>query len=114
MVLKFFPADSARMLSEIHAYRALQPVQGSAIPQCIGVFTVGGFRGYALGLCAVDGVTLRQHFGTEVPSIELFRLVWSQLRAMHDCGVAHMDVRAENILIKHDRSVVIIDFSTSL
>jgi len=113
IVLKFFPADSARMLSEIHAYKALQPLQGSAVPQCIGVFTVDGFKGYALGLCVVDGVTLQQHFETEAPSIELFCSVWSQICAVHDCGVAHMDVRAENILIKHDRSVVIIDFDHS-
>jgi tRNA A-37 threonylcarbamoyl transferase component Bud32 len=33
---------------------------------------------------------------------------------MHNCGIAHMDVRAENILIKHDRRVVCIDFSVSL
>jgi len=114
IILKFFPADSARMLSEVHAYKALQPLQGSAVPECIGVFTVDDFNGYALGLSVVDGAILRQHFETKAPSIELFRSVWSQLRAVHDCGVAHMDVRAENILIKHDQSVVIIDFSMSL
>jgi len=114
MVLKFFPADSAKMLSEILAYKALEPVQGSTVPQFIGVFTVDGFSGYALGLCAVDGVTLQEHFETEAASIELFRSAWSQLCVVHDCGVAHRDVRAENILIKHDRSVVIIDFDLSL
>jgi hypothetical protein len=114
IMLKFFPADSVRLRSEIHAYEALLSLQGSAVPQCIGVFAVDGFMGYALGLCAVDGVTLRQHFATEAPSIELFRSVWSQLCAIHNYGVAHMDVRAENILIKHDRSVVFIDFSISL
>ena len=114
IVLKFFPADSAKMLSEILAYKALKPVQGSAVPQFVGVFTIDGFRGYALGLCAVDGVTLRQYLEIEVANIQLFRSVWSQLRAVHDCGVAHMDVRAENIIIKHDLSVVIIDFDLSL
>ena len=114
VVLKFFPADSARMLREILAYNALQPIQGSTVPQFIGVFTVDSFSGYVLGLCAVDGVTLREHFETEAASIELFRLVWSQLCAVHDCGVAQMDVRVENIIIKHDRSVVIIDFDNSL
>jgi hypothetical protein len=32
MMLKSFPADSAQMLSEIHAYEALQSLQGSAVP----------------------------------------------------------------------------------
>ena len=114
IILKFFPVDSAQLLSEIYAYAALQPLQESAVPQCIGVFTVDDFSGYALGLSAVDGATLRQYFETEAANIELFRSVWSQLRAVHDCGIAHMDVRAENIIIKYDRSVVIIDFSMSL
>jgi len=114
IMLKFFPVDSLRMMSEINAYQALQSLQGSVVPDFISVFAFDSFRGYALGLSAVDGMTLRQYFETEAPTIELFRLVWSQLRALHDCGVAHMDVRAENILIKHDGSVVFIDFSISL
>jgi len=114
IMLKFFPDDSVRMLSEINAYQALQSLQGSAVPQFISVFTVDGCSGYALGLCAVDGVTLKQYFENEAPTIELFRLAWSQLCTVHDCGVAHMDVRAENILIKYDGSVVFIDFSISL
>jgi len=114
IMLKFFPDDSVRMLSEINAYQALQSLQGSAVPQFISVFTVDGCSGYALGLRAVEGVTLRQYFENEAPTIELFHSAWSQLCAVHDCGVAHMDVRAENILIKYDGSVVFIDFSISL
>ena len=114
IVLKFFPPDSARMLSEILAYKALQQVQGSAVPEFIGVFAIEGFKGYALGLCPVDGVTLRQYFETNAPTMELFRSVLSQLDTVHDCGVAHRDVRVENILIRHDRSVVITDFDLSL
>ena len=95
LVFKFFPPDSARLLSEIFAYKALQPVQGSAVPKCLGDFTIDRYK-YALGLSAVDGVTLRQHLETEQPSME-----WSQLCAVYDCGIAHQDVRAENILMKH-------------
>ena len=114
IILKFFPVDSARLLSEINAYQALRSLQGSAIPQLIGVFIIDGFKGYALGIRAVDGVTLRRYFETKAPTIELFHLAWSQLCALHNCGVAHMDVRAENMLIKRDGSVVFIDFSISL
>ena len=114
IILKFFPVDSVRLLSEINVYQALRSLQGSAIPQFISVFIVDGFRGYALGIRAIDGVTLRRYFETEAPTIELFRSAWSQLCALHDCGVAHMDVRAENMLVKSDGSVVFIDFSISL
>ena len=114
IVLKFFPADSARMLSEILAYKALQRIQGLVVPEFIGVFVIEGFKGYALGLSAVDGVTLSEYFETNAPTMELFRSVLSQIRAIHNCGVAHLDVREENILIKRDQSTVVIDFDFSL
>jgi tRNA A-37 threonylcarbamoyl transferase component Bud32 len=74
--------------------------RGSAVPNFISVFAFDSFRGYALGLSAVEGMTLRQYFETEAPTIELLHLVWSQLRALHDCGVAHVDIQAENALIQ--------------
>jgi serine/threonine protein kinase len=114
IILKFFHADSVKLRSEIHAYETLQSLQGSTVPRCLGVFVIDGFGGYALGLCAVDGVTLRQRFATEGPSIELFRSVWSQLCTLHNLCVAHMDIRLENILIKNDQTVVFVDFSNSL
>jgi len=114
LVLKFFSADSARMLSEILAYKALQPLQGSAVPEFIGVFIIDGISGYALGIRVVEGVTLREFLEAQPPSIELFRSVWSQICAVHERGVAHMDVRDENILINRDGSVFIIDFGLSL
>ena len=114
MVLKFFPNDSATMMTEIRAYEALMPLQGCVVPRFISVFSVDGHRGRAIGLSAVEGITLRQHFKEEAPSIEFFRSVLDQLQAVHNCGVAHMDIRDENIIIKPDRSVVFIDFGNSL
>ena len=114
MVLKFFPNDSATMMTEIRAYEALMPLQGCVVPRFISVFSVEGHRGRAIALSVVEGITLRQHFKEEAPSIELFRSVLDQLQAIHNCGVAHMDIRAENIIIKPDRSVVFIDFGNSL
>ncbi|KAN0067019.1 hypothetical protein V8E54_014943 [Elaphomyces granulatus] len=114
MVLKFFPNDSATMMTEIRAYEALMPLQGCVVPRFISVFSVHGHRGRAIGLSVVEGITLRQHFKEEAPSIEFFRSVLDQLQAVHNCGVAHMDIRAENIIIKPDRSVVFIDFGNSV
>ena len=114
MVLKFFPNDSATMMTEINAYEALMPLQGCVVPRFLSVFSVEGHRGRAIGLSAVEGINLRQHFKEEAPSIELFRSVLDQLQAVHNCGVAHMDIRDENIIIKPDRSVVFIDFGNSL
>ena len=113
IALKFFPVDSARMLSEILAYKALQRIQGLVVPEFIDVFVIEGFKGYALGLSAVDGVTLNEYFETNAPTMGLFRSVLSQIRAVHDCGVAQLDVREENILIKRDQSAVVIDFDLS-
>ncbi|KAN0066722.1 hypothetical protein V8E54_015192 [Elaphomyces granulatus] len=114
MVLKFFPNDSATMMTEKRAYETLMPLQGCVVPRFISVFFVEGHRGQAIGLSPVEGITLRQHFKEEAPSIEFFRSVLDQLQAVHNCGVAHMDIRDENIIIKPDRSVVFIDFGNSL
>jgi len=114
IVLKYFPDDSATMMTEIRAYEALKPVQGCVVPRFISVFSVGGYRGRAIGISAVEGITLRQHFKEEAPSIEFFRSVLDQLQAVHNCGVAHKDIRDENIIIKPDRSVVFIDFGNSV
>jgi len=67
MVLKFFPNDSATMMMEIRAYEALMPLQGCVVPRFISVFFVDGHRGQAIGLSAVEGITLRQHFKEEAP-----------------------------------------------
>jgi len=114
IVLKYFPNDSARMMTEIRAYEALMPVQGCAVPWFISVFLVGGYRGRVIGLSAVEGITLRQHFKDEAPSVEFFHSVLDQLQAIHNCGVAHMDIRAENVIIKPDRSAIFIDFGNPL
>ncbi|KAN0072337.1 hypothetical protein V8E54_009266 [Elaphomyces granulatus] len=72
MVFKFFPVDSVKMRSEINAYKTLQSLQGSIVPRLIGAFVINGFRGYALGLSAVNVGNSLTALCKGV-SIELFR-----------------------------------------
>jgi len=50
----------------------------------------------------------------EKPDIPFSFSVWDQISLVHDHGVAHRDVRAENILVKKDGKITIIDFGHSV
>lgn len=61
-ILKLFPTDSAKMVSELRAYEVLKPLQGSVIPEFIGVFNLDCFDGLAIAYDAVDGITIEEFF----------------------------------------------------
>jgi len=84
----------------------LKPLQGSVIPEFIGVFNHNCFDGLAIAYDAVDGITVEGFFKMEKPDIPFFFSVWDQICLIHDHGVAHRDVRAENILIKKDGKII--------
>ena len=48
--IKFFPADSVRLRSEINAYETLKSLQGSVVPRCLGVFEINGFSGSSVSV----------------------------------------------------------------
>jgi hypothetical protein len=117
VVFKLFPEDSAKMITEMRSYEALHGLQGSVIPECIGVFTIDGFDGCALGFHAMSGITLQKHFEIEEPNVEnldLFRSIWRKIEQIHDCDVVHGDVRPENIWITGNGDVFIFDFDHAL
>ena len=104
------------MITEMRAYEALHDLQGSVIPECIGIFTIDVFDGCALGFHAMDGMTLQQHFEIEEPNVEidLFRSIWRKIEQIHNCHVVHGDVRPENIWITGNEDVFIFDFDHAL
>lgn len=113
-ILKLFPADSAKMVSELCAYEALKPLQGSVIPEFIGIFNLDCFDGLAIAYDAVDGITMEDFFKTEKPDIPFFFSVWDEIRRIHNHGIAHRDIRAENVLVGKDDKITILDFDHSV
>ena len=62
----------------------------------------------------VDGVTLRQHFsGRRWKLIEVLDLVVqivAALNAAHEAGITHRDVKPENVMVRKDHIVKVLDF----
>jgi serine/threonine protein kinase len=112
-ILKLFPADSAKMVSELRAYEALKPLQGSAIPEFIGIFNLDCFDGLAIAYDAVDGITAEEFFKVKKPDIPFYLSVWDEIRRIHNYGIAHRDIRAENVLVGKDDKITILDFDHS-
>jgi serine/threonine-protein kinase len=62
----------------------------------------------------VDGVTLEQHRPTDLLHIcEAFRQAAEGLRAMHQAGYVHADIKPNNIMLVKDDGVKLIDFGQS-
>ena len=95
------------MQNEVEIYKILANIQGKYIPklECYGYY--GG------GMCYVIGTTLR---GTALSNYKRItdqqRIMGLQaLRAIHDKGVLHNDIREENILLDNSvDGIYLIDF----
>jgi serine/threonine-protein kinase len=62
----------------------------------------------------VDGVTLEQHRPTDLLLVcELFRQAAEGLRAMHQAGYVHADIKPNNIMLTKTDGVKLIDFGQS-
>jgi len=59
----------------------------------------------------VDGPTLKRP--SDVPSPEFYRDLTDIVRAMHERGVAHGDLRNKNVLIDREGNPHVVDFSTA-
>jgi serine/threonine-protein kinase len=65
----------------------------------------------------VDGGDLASFIGTNLPPVEIARMIRqiaSALNAVHQSGVIHRDVKPENILLTRDRVPKLTDFGTAL
>jgi len=62
----------------------------------------------------VDGVTLEQHRPTDLLQIcEIFHQAAEGLRAMHQAGFVHADIKPNNIMLTQSDGVKLIDFGQS-
>jgi RIO-like serine/threonine protein kinase len=55
-----------------------------------------------------------QQFGAAIMDDEVEKNVKEAFDAIHKVGVLHGDIRRQNVMIREDRSVVIIDFEHSI
>lgn len=116
-VLHAGPADDtstwgeavARMLREARAAAALDH------PNVVGIFDLGEFEGVPyIAMEFVAGVPLRNLVGAPDVAVSQ-RIRWladvaRALAAAHDAGIIHRDVKPENVLVRKDGVVKVLDF----
>ena len=99
----------ARMMREARAAAALDH------PNVVGIFDLGDFEGAPfIAMEYVSGVTLRSLVGAADVSVSQ-RIRWitdvaRALAAAHEAGIIHRDVKPENVLVRKDGVVKVLDF----
>ncbi|KAG1793369.1 kinase-like domain-containing protein, partial [Suillus plorans] len=94
------------LMDEAQIYQELQPIHGSAVPTCRGVFSGAG----AMFLLMDDVGASPTSFMSL--SFDQRCGVLKSLRAIHRLGVIHNDLAASNIAIS-DSTAIILDFGQS-
>ena len=84
-------------------------------PNIITIYEVGAEGDtHFIATELVDGVTLRQHAaGGRLPlpeALDICAQVASALTAAHEAGIVHRDVKPENVMIRRDGYVKVVDF----
>lgn len=102
-------AWQARQFSLRREYRAYRRIQGvPGFPRCLGLF-----RGRHLAMEYIEGALLR-HTVPADPE-RFFRELRQTIKAMHERGVAHGDLKSrQNVLVARDGRPVIIDLGTAI
>jgi eukaryotic-like serine/threonine-protein kinase len=109
--------DSERLVSEFSArlLREARAVASLSHPNVVGIYDVGesGDRLY-LAMEYVVGATLRSLAATaDVPVARKLRWLVDIARALeiaHRAGLVHRDVKPENVMIREDGAVKVLDF----
>ena len=111
------PTDTGRMVGEFSArlLREARAVASLSHPNVVGIYDVGESQGRLyLAMEYVVGATLRSLAGdAEMPIARRLRWLVDVARALevaHRAGLVHRDVKPENVMIREDGVVKVLDF----
>ena len=116
VALKLLPADVAsdqqrmqRFVQEARTASALNH------PNIITIYEIGEFDStHFIATEFIDGLTLRQRMTKARlrmgEALDVASQVAAALSAAHAAGIAHRDVKPENIMVRHDGYIKVLDF----
>jgi predicted ATPase len=115
VALKFLPADCAGDPTWLGRFRR-EARTASALnhPHICTIYDTGECAGQPfLSMELIDGQTLAALVGRHLPMVEVTRLIGQAAQALaaaHAAGVVHRDVKPENIMVRADGYVKVLDF----
>jgi serine/threonine-protein kinase len=116
LALKLLPPDLTKNESLVLRFQQ-EARTASALnhPNILTIFDIGEMESsHFIATEFVKGETLRQRMAASAMSLqEIFDVtiqVASALGAAHEAGVVHRDVKPENIMVRHDGIVKVLDF----
>jgi serine/threonine protein kinase/tetratricopeptide (TPR) repeat protein len=119
VALKLLPTDSdagdARASSIIEEGRLLARVRHPNIVTIYGAARIGDTMG--LWMERIDGETVEQRLSRESPlkasdAIEIGIQICHAVSAVHNAGLLHRDIKAQNVMLARDGRAVLMDFGT--
>ncbi|CAG8649831.1 7099_t:CDS:1, partial [Ambispora gerdemannii] len=94
-----------KMLKEIEIYKDLADIQGKYIPKLVCYGYYEGGMSFVIGMTIV-GTALSHHNITKQQKSKALEA----LKAIHEHGILHNDIREENILVNDNGDMCVIDF----
>lgn len=116
VAIKFLSEDFSRDSNNLHRF-FLEAKSASALnhPNIITVHEIGEFetRPY-IATEFIDGVTLKEYLDNEKISLnqllEIAIQIGSALSTAHKAGIIHRDIKPDNVMIRQDGIVKVLDF----
>ncbi len=95
-------------------YERLRELQGSVIPHCYGLVVCGKQPVPALVLSDIGRYELYQPEAGGIPKVQLAKLLRDAFEALARCGVAHGDVKLDNLHLVRDNGlrVMVVDLES--
>jgi len=116
VALKILPADVASDKDRLQRFiQEARTVSNLNHPNVLTVYEFGQTESASfMATEYVDGVTLRQHLSNRrlklVDVLDVAIQIVAALNAAHEAGVTHRDVKPENVMVRKDHIVKVLDF----
>ena len=117
VAIKFLRADlSTDAVSILRFEREAQAAAALAHPNIVEIYDVGDYKGHHyIVMEYVTGKTLKQVIRSRGPlvneeAVDIMKQLCSAISEAHSRGIIHRDIKPQNVIVKADGSIKILDF----
>ena len=121
VAIKILRADqSTDVVSILRFEREAQAATALAHPNIVEIYDVGDYKGHHyIVMEYVRGMTLKQVIRERGPllneeAVDIMKQLTSAVSEAHNRGIIHRDIKPQNVIVKADGSVKILDFGIAM